>query len=318
MQGGIFFIAMVSGISASSFVDGMTGMEYDGKGQLWFRELSDMWEGQSFSLKVEKIIHHSFSAFQEILVFENNKYGKVFALDGAIQTTELDEVSYQEVMAHTPMHLHESGNVKRVLVIGGGDGGVLRELAKYPEIEQIFICEIDADVIEVAKQHLPSTSIGYLDPRVTVFVQDGFQFLEWMVKDGIFFDVVVSDLSDPIGPAESIFDPKFFRLLARVLEPTNGVAALQGEAYWLHSDIIKPLISEARKLFSHVGYASIAIPTYPTGQIGSIIMSKNPARPVDVVVREGGLNYEETFYYTTELHRAQFVLPTFVKKQVYP
>lgn len=295
-----------------------TGLQTGLDGKLWFHEISEFWPGQALSLRVDKLVHSSHTELQEVLVFENEKWGTVFALDGAIQVTTLDEVSYQEVMAHTPMHLFNEGEVKRALVIGGGDGGVLRELAKYPEIEEIYICEIDGGVIEVAKKYLPTLAVGYDDERVSVFVQDGFQFLETMIQTGKTFDVIVSDLSDPIGPAESVFNPSFIRLLAKVLEPTRGVASLQGEAYWLHSELIKALVSEAQSLFPNVQYASIAIPTYPTGQIGALVMSRAEGRPVNIPVRTSGIDEYELHYYNQDLHRAQFVLPTVVRNLVYP
>jgi spermidine synthase len=290
------------------------GVDRDEEGKLWFREISEFWKGQCFSIRIEKIVYSGKSQLQEILIFDSEKYGRVLVLDGAIQVTTLDEVAYQEVMAHTPMHLINNGECKRALVIGGGDGGVLRELAKYPEIQEIYICEIDGDVIELSKKYLSTTSIGYSDPRVKVFVEDGFKFLQSMINEGILFDVVVSDLSDPIGPAESIFNGEFLELLAKVVEPKNGVAALQGECYWLHSHLIRQLVDKSKSLFKNVSYATIAIPTYPCGQIGCLVMSSNP---VTVPRRNGGVNPGDLRYYSRELHSAQFVLPKLVEKFVY-
>ena len=291
------------------------GIEEDSQGKLWFREISDFWKGQSFSLEVKQILYSGHTGLQEILVFDSQRYGTVMALDSAIQVTTLDECAYQEVMAHTPMHLIPAGEAKRALVIGGGDGGVLRELAKYPELEEIYICEIDGGVIDISKKYLKSTAVGYQDPRVTVFVEDGFKFLERMVEQKTFFDFVVSDLSDPIGPAESIFNNSFIRILAKVVNPVGGVAALQGECYWLHAELIKEIMKEAKKLFPNVEYASIAVPTYPCGQIGCIVMSHRGS--VAEPVRSTGLDYDKLAYYTRDLHRAQFVLPKFVSNLLY-
>ena len=256
------------------------------------------------------------TGMQDIIVFESERYGTVMALDGAIQVTTLDEAAYQEVMAHTPMHLHKENTVKRVLVIGGGDGGVLRELAKYPEIEEIHICEIDGGVIEIAKEYIKETAIGFDDPRVRVHIEDGFLFLARMIEEGVTFDVIVSDLSDPIGPAESIFNGSFLELLGKVLTPGTGTAALQGESYWLHSDLIKKLMQDAKSVFGSVEYASIAIPTYPCGQIGCLVMCQDEQVKPYVVLREGGVDYESLNYYTRELHGAQFVLPKLVQNRI--
>jgi spermidine synthase len=292
----------------------------DEKGEIWFSEVSNFWEGQSFSIKVEKIILESRSKYQDILIFESERYGTVFVLDGAIQVTTLDECSYQEVMTHTPIQLVASDRkIKRVLVIGGGDGGVLREIAKYSDIEQIHICEIDEMVIDVAKKYLPQLAIGYSDDRVQIHVQDGFLFLEECIRNGELFDVIISDLSDPIGPAESVFNGGFIDLLSQALNPDHGVACLQGECYWLHSELIQKLTTEGKRAFAHCEYASIAIPTYPCGQIGAIIMTKNNERLPSIPVRgfENMKKEAELVWYSHDLHRAQFVLPPMVKKLVF-
>lgn len=285
------------------------GVEKDGNGNLWFRELSDFWQGQCISLQIDRVIYSGHTGLQHILVFESARYGIVMALDGAIQLTTLDESAYQEVMAHTPMHLCKTGSVKRALVIGGGDGGVLRELGKYPEIEEIHICEIDGEVINTCKRFIPQTAVGFEDSRVHVHIEDGFLFLERMIKEGITFDVIVSDLSDPIGPAESVFNESFLELLYKTLEPRHGVAALQAESYWLHGDLTRRLFKEARSYFPQVGYASISIPTYPCGQIGCLIMCVNESANPSVIVRDDGIDQAKLQYYTRDLHSALFVLP---------
>jgi spermidine synthase len=169
-------------------------------------------------------------------------------------------------------------------------------------------------VIDVSRKYLKQLSVGYDDPRVKIHVEDGFLFLERCIKNGQFFDAIISDLSDPIGPAESVFGGGFIELLAASLHPENGVACLQGECYWLHSHLIKKLTDDGKRAFAHCEYASIAIPTYPCGQIGAIIMTKNenaiPSVPQNRPV--SGLQW-----YTQELHRAQLVLPPLVKSLVY-
>jgi spermidine synthase len=323
---GFSFIAVVAGFSTllmngKRFVRKALGehlprgVARDREGNLWFHEVSDFWKGQSFSIQINRIVYSAHTGLQDILVLESDRYGTVMALDGAIQVSTLDEAAYQEVMAHTPMHLCRS--VKRALVIGGGDGGVLRELAKYSEIEEIHICEIDGGVVDISKKFIPQTSVGFSDPRVQVHIEDGFLFLERLIKAGTKFDVIVSDLSDPIGPAESVFNGSFMELLSQVLEPEHGVAALQGESYWLHADLIKKLTTEAKQHFAQVEYASIAIPTYPCGQIGCLVMCKGKDSIPSRIVRDnGGVDYNELHYYTRELHAAQFVLPKLVSRMI--
>jgi spermidine synthase len=288
----------------------------DDAGNLWFSEISEFWPNQQFAIRVERILFRDKSEFQEIIIFDSVFYGRVLVLDGAIQVTTLDEASYQEMMVHTPMQLLPAGSAKRVLVIGGGDGGVLRELAKYPEIEAMQICEIDAMVIQKSKEFLPQLSVGYSDPRVTEHVYDGIKFIEEAIERGEFFDVIISDLSDPIGPAGSIYNGNFVELLSKALDPDHGVACLQGESYWLHDDLIRKLTAQARDAFPKSQYASIAIPTYPNGQIGAIIMAKNAEVDVEVPVRS--LPEGATFrWYTHKVHAAQFALPIMVQDLVY-
>ena len=294
------------------------GLWRDGKGELWFSEVSEFWEGQSFSMKVDRVIFEGKSKYQDILIFESKRYGTVLVLDGAIQVTTLDECSYQEVMAHTPVQLIPSDKkIKRALVIGGGDGGVLRELEKYTDIEEIHICEIDEMVIDASKKHLKQCAIGYDDSRVQVHIEDGFLFLERCIKEGQLFDVIISDLSDPIGPAESVFNGGFIELLSNALNPEHGVACLQGECFWLHSDLIQKLTDDGKKAFAHCQYASIAIPTYPCGQIGAIIMTKAEDRVPSVPVRGLDSVKGQLEWYSSELHAAQFVLPPRVRGLVY-
>ena len=286
-------------------------------GDLWFTEADEFWPGQAFSMKVDEIVFQGQSKYQDILVFKNARYGNVLVLDGAIQYTTKDQSSYQEMMTHTPMNLCPNGTVKEVLVIGGGDGGVLRELAKYPEIEKIHICEIDQGVIDCCKAHLPEASCGFFDPRVEEHVEDGFDFLERMGREGKKFDVIVSDLSDPIGPAGSIYGDKFIKLLSDSLNAESGVASLQGECFWLHEPLIQKLVTEAKQEFQDVQYANIAIPTYPCGTIGMILMCKNGKTKANLPVRDIASLKKNLSYYNQELHGAQFVLPEEQKEKVY-
>ncbi len=288
----------------------------DDNGQLWFTESSEFWPGQTFSMKVDRVLFRGRSEFQDILLFESSIYGKVFVLDGAIQVTTLDESSYQEMMTHTPMQLLPLGKAKRVLVVGGGDGGVLRELALYPEIEEIHICEIDAMVIEKSREFLRELAVGYDDPRVHIHVYDGIKFVEEAITSDNMFDVIISDLSDPIGPAGSIYNGNFIELLSKALNPEHGVACLQGESYWLHSELIRKLTTQGKEAFAHCRYASIAIPTYPNGQIGAIIMTMNPDVKPETPIRSLPVA-APLKWYTPELHAAQFVLPVMVQDLVY-
>ncbi|KAI5079923.1 hypothetical protein GOP47_0005402 [Adiantum capillus-veneris] len=235
----------------------------------WFSEISPMWPGEAHSLEVKEILFEGKSDFQDVLVFQSATYGKVLVLDGVIQVTERDECAYQEMITHLP--LCSIPNPQKVLVIGGGDGGVLREVARHTSVKQIDICEIDQMVIDVAKKFFPNIAVGFEDPRVRLFVGDGAVFLK-EVSDG-FYDAVIVDSSDPIGPAQQLFETPFFESLARVLRP-GGVVCTQAESVWLHMHIIKDIFSACRKTFKgSVKYAWTSVPTYPSGVIGFMLFT---------------------------------------------
>lgn len=188
----------------------------------WFREISNMWPGQAMTLKVNQVVHHEKSQYQDVLIFESSDYGMVLVLDNVIQCTERDEFSYQEMITHLGMFSHPEP--KRVLVIGGGDGGVLREVVKHECVEEAILCDIDEAVIRLSKKYLPGMSVGFQHPNVKVHVGDGFAFLKEYVNH---FDVIITDSSDPDGPAEELFRKPYFELLFAALRE-GGVITTQG------------------------------------------------------------------------------------------
>lgn len=272
----------------------------------WFSEFGQMWPGQALSLKVEKVLHQEQTEFQDLLVFESEAYGNVLVLDGAVQATERDEFSYQEMITHLPMCAHH--NPKRALVIGGGDGGVLRELAKHDSLEEIVICELDKAVPAASKRWLPEMGRGFEDERVRVLHADGAVFLE---ENKGKFDVIITDSSDPIGPAQALFEEPYYKKLLEALTP-DGIACCQGEAIWLHLGVIKPMIDFCHTLFDHTEYASCMVPTYPSGQIGFLLCARGSTRPQE----PRAWSHPSLRYYNTDVHRAAFVLPEFARRAV--
>jgi spermidine synthase len=174
------------------------------------------------TLKVNQIVHHEKSLYQDVLIFESSDYGMVLVLDNVIQCTERDEFSYQEMITHLGMFSHP--NPKKVLVIGGGDGGVLREVVKHDCVEEAVLCDIDEAVIRLSKKYLPGMSVGYQHPNVKVHVGDGFKFLDDYKNE---FDVIITDSSDPEGPAEALFQKPYFELLKGALRE-GGIITTQG------------------------------------------------------------------------------------------
>lgn len=205
----------------------------------------------------------------------------------------------------------------RVLVVGGGDGGVVREICRHPSVAAVDVAEIDGMVVDVAKRHFPGMAAGFGDPRVTVTICDGVQF----VADAppAAYDAIIVDSSDPVGPAEVLFQRPFFEAMHRALKP-GGAACTQAESLWLHLPIISSLADMTSSVFEGgaVRYAYTTIPTYPSGQIGFLVCVKaaaggapprdpsTPARPPPEGLR----------YYSEALHPAAFALPAFAVKEL--
>eukprot|EP00744_Colponema_vietnamica_P006651 GILI01009649.1.p1 GENE.GILI01009649.1~~GILI01009649.1.p1 ORF type:complete len:306 (+),score=86.58 GILI01009649.1:51-920(+) len=274
----------------------------------WFSEVGTLWPGQAFSIEVESLLHEEKSEFQHIQVYKSKNYGTMLVLDGVIQCTERDEFSYQEMIVNLPMMAHP--NPKRALVIGGGDGGCVRELCKHSCLEQIIMCEIDPVVTQVSRRFLPGMACSLDDPRVTVVNADGAAFMKSKVGE---FDVIVVDSSDPIGPAETLFQDTFYHTVKNALRP-GGIACFQAECIWLHMDMIRDLYSSCKKIYDSVEYAFTTIPTYPSGQIGFLVCGngtpagvsfKNPAR------QPSAEHLANLKYYTSDVHQAAFALPKF-------
>jgi len=278
----------------------------------WFYETGTLWPGQAMGFQVEETIFHGKSDYQDVLFFKSKSYGTVFALDGSIQVTERDQFSYAEMIAHLPIFAHP--NPKKVLVIGGGDGAVLSEIVKHKSVEVAEICEIDKMCIEKSTIYYPQWAHIWTHPKVKVNVADGFVFLKEHENE---YDVIIVDSSDPIGPAQSLFENPFYELMYRALRE-GGIISTQSECIWLHLDLISNLYNLSKKIYKSVDYAYTTIPSYPSGQIGFMICSKSenqlnqPKRTVEESIQEDQV--DTLRYYNENIHRAAFVLPTFAAK----
>jgi len=278
--------------------------------QGWYSEINEFWPGQALSLEVDgPVLFHQKSQFQDVLVFKSKAYGNTLVLDDAIQITERDEMSYQEPLAHLTMFAHPCP--KKVLVVGGGDGGILRELARHPSVEELHICEIDQVVIDAAKKFLPYSAIGFEDKRVTVHVRDGFEFIKEHKNE---FDVIITDSSDPAGPASQLFNEAYFTYVKEALTE-NGILGTQAECIWLHLDLISSMKKFIGKVFPSVTYAISQTPTYPCGSLGFFLATKNGSAFPKTPIREVTPEFQAQLrYYTKDLHSASFVLPYFAAK----
>lgn len=269
------------------------------------------WRGQAFSLQIKKILFHEKSKYQDVLVFESESYGNVLVLDGIIQCTDRDEFAYQEMLTHLAMCSHPCPS--KVLIIGGGDGGVLREVLKHESVELVTMCEIDQMVIDVAKKYLPNMSSAFNSSKLKLHVGDGMEFLKHHPNE---FDVIITDSSDPVGPAENLFGKGYYELLKEALR-TGGVLSSQGECPWLDMKLIREVVSTCKKLFGSVAYAISSVPTYTTGLMGYFVCIKDETRDPSTPMRlltESDKKKMNLRYYSSEIHKASFILPEFIRQ----
>jgi spermidine synthase len=224
----------------------------------------------------------------------------------------MDEHSYQEMIAFLPLNAHPKPS--KVLIIGGGDGGVARECLKHPLVDELVQCEIDKRVIELSKQYFPSMAKSYENPKLKLVVGDGYKYLSELEDES--FDVIITDSSDPKGPAECLFKQPYYELLYKKLTK-DGIICCQAESIWFDLDFIEELLEMNRKIFKKVAYASTMTCTYPSGQIGFLICSKDPEAKLNKPIHLLDEDKLELRYYSKEIHEAAFVLPRFVRTKLY-
>lgn len=280
----------------------------------WFIEKNNLWPGQAFALEVEEVLHEEKTLFQDLMVFKSKTYGNVLVLDGVLQLTEKDQFAYQELITHLPLFSH--ANPEAVCVIGGGDGAVLAQVLKHKSVKSVVLCEIDQGVIDASKKYFPQFLKAFNDPRVKIHCADGRKYLD---ENPNTFDAVIVDSSDPVGPAEVLFQKEFYEIVAKSLKE-DGVVCTQAECFWVHQQLIKQLLDDSRTIFARVGYAYTMIPSYPCGQIGLLVASKanngqslrKPVRTVNEALVEE--EKDRLQYYSEEIHSACFVLPAFAQR----
>jgi len=268
----------------------------------WFEELLDEKKGRIVKLEYKELIESYRSPFQKIDIYDTVAFGKMLVHDDVIMVTEFDEPHYHEMIAHVAMNVHP--NPQHVLVIGGGDGGTLREVLKHKEVKTAHLCEIDGDVIRLCKKYFPNLSCSFDDPRVETFLEDGAEFVN---KRKNFYNIIIVDSSDPIGPAEVLFQEKFYRSMFDALTD-DGIVITQSESYLYHRDVIRNIVTFNRRIFPIYGYFYTMVPTYPSGVIGFSFCSKK-YDPLTGFKPEKAEQLKDLKYYSKEIHRAAFVLP---------
>ncbi|OAG78528.1 Spermidine synthase [Acetobacter malorum] len=281
----------------------------------WIEEtLYDNW-GQRFRVKQE--LARTTSPFQDIVVFESESHGRVLLLDGVVQITEGDEFVYQEMLTHVPLFTHAAP--RNVLIIGAGDGGVLRRVLEHPGVEKAVMVEIDGAVIELSKKYLPNIAgDAWNDPRAEVIVGDGIDYVARAADAS--FDAIIVDSTDPIGVGEVLFTDSFYEHCARVLT-AEGLIVNQCGVPFMQADELHETSLRRAKFFPHVSAYVAAVPTYVGGfmTLGIASKGKSPAGQDVAAVRaraqEAGI-LGKTQYWTPEIHVGAFNLPPYIAKHL--
>ncbi|WP_106341902.1 polyamine aminopropyltransferase [Laceyella sediminis] len=274
---------------------------------LWYTEKQT--KNHGITTKINKTLYHDKSEFQTLDVIETAEFGNMLVLDGMVMTTDRDEFVYHEMITHVAMNTHP--NPKRVLVVGGGDGGAIREILRYPSVEQAVLAEIDGKVIAASKQFFPKIAGGLDDPRVDIQVADGIQH----VRDNKGkYDVILVDSTEPVGPAVGLFQKPFYEEIYEALKE-DGIMVAQTESPWFNRDLIRQVFRDISSTFPITRLYTASIPTYPSGLWSFTIGSK---KYDPLAVDEAKLHRFDTRYYRPELHKALFSLPAFVLELLQP
>jgi len=283
----------------------------------WFDEalhnaLGD--RGYMQRIEVTRWVVREKSDFQDIAIFETKHFGRVLALDGIVQTTEADEPAYHEMLVHVPLLAH--GNVRRVMVVGGGDGGILREILRHPTVEHVREVEIDSDVVELCREHMPSLSDGaYDDPRTELIIGDGLKIMAEMDET---YDVIIVDSTDPVSVGEVLFTQKFYDDCHAHLTP-GGILTTQSGVPFLQAQELIDTHERLKTAFADAAAYLTVVPTYIGGYMALGWGSDEPAhrRVALSTLQErydaAGL---KTRYYTPEIHLAAFALPPFIAEKI--
>lgn len=264
-------------------------------------------------LRAERVLYDSATEHQRLQVLENPTFGRVLTLDGVVQTTEGDEFIYHEMMAHVPIFAH--GLATEVLIIGGGDGGMAREVLRHQTVRRLTQVEIDAGVVAFSKEHLPGLSAGaFDDPRLDLVISDGAAFVRETERR---FDVIIIDSTDPIGPGEVLFSDTFYGHAKRCLAP-GGILVTQNGVPFLQADELRGTMAAFRALFRDASCYTATVPTYAGGPMAFGWGTDGAARSVAIETLTDRFQMAgiETRYYDPHVHKAAFVLPRYIARLV--
>jgi len=268
----------------------------------WFYE--NQTKHTRIGIQIYELLYEEKTPYQTIKIFDTVQYGRMMVLDDVIQVTELDEFAYHEMLSHVP--LHALNDAKSVLIVGGGDGGMVREVSKHDSVKRIVLAEIDEAVIRSSIEYLPSISVALSNnPKLEIFIGDAVKLVREASEE---FDLVIVDSSDPVGFAEGLFSREFYCSVFNALRP-GGMVTIQGESPWLnYRPMIKRIFNNFREIFPIAKIYWANVPTYPAGVMVFPVGSKgaDPATPTRQAIP--GLKY-----YSTEIHKASFILPWYLQ-----
>lgn len=275
----------------------------------WMKET--LYDTHAQTLRMDEVLYDSDTDHQRLVVFENGRFGRVLTLDGVVQTTEGDNAIYHEMLTHVPVLAH--GYAKDILIIGGGDGGMAREVLKHSTVERVTMVEIDAGVVDFSNTYLPQLSQGaFDDPRLELVIADGAAFVQETEKR---FDVIIVDSTDPVGPGEVLFTDTFYGHAKRCLKP-GGILVTQNGVPFMQGDELTNTMRAFKALFANWTCYTATIPTYAFGPMALGWGTDGDAGNLDLQTlqqrfEKSGL---DPFYYTPEVHMGAFALPGYIKK----
>jgi len=273
--------------------------------EVWFTE--DQTKDLRIGCRVRQVLFSDQSPFQKVAVLDTLEFGRMLTLDNVIQTNIKDEFVYHEMITHVGLNTHP--NPKKVLVIGGGDGGAVREIVKHEGIEKVVHVEIDQMVIDVAKKFFSELSVGFEDPRVEIVVDDGIKHVQ--ENKGVY-DMIIVDSTDPVGPAVGLFSGDFYSSVYDALTE-DGLFVAQTESPFFNSELIKQVTTTVKGIFPVTRLFWAVVPTYPGGY-WTFTMGSKKYDPLAVDVDKDKISALKTKWYSSEIHRAAFMLQPFVKE----
>ncbi len=273
-----------------------------------------LYEGYGQRFSVDRMLYEARTEHQQLTIFENARMGRVMALDGVIQTAEADEFIYHEMLAHVPILAH--GLARRVLIIGGGDGGLLREVAKHPDVESITMVERDGTVVDICQEYLPEHSKGaFADARLNLVIDDGMRFVATTEEK---FDVIISDSPDPIGPGEALFSEEFYQACRRCLEH-GGILVTQNGTPFMQLAEVQTTAKRMAGLFPDWHFYQAAIPTYIGGSMTfawGACDAGSRKLPLETLGQRFAGSGIVTRYYNPHVHIGAFALPQYLLQAI--